>query len=75
MHLFAGHQRDSILHAGTYIIRSEIGVVILDDLLESQPLAEQLQHTLNRYTRAGNARLAKVYPGINRDSGKHPITS
>ena len=46
----------------------QLGVVVLNDLIEGEFLIDELQDILYRDSRTGDARFAEVDPGVNHDS-------
>jgi hypothetical protein len=74
MDIFSRHQCDSIAQASANILNLEIGIVVLNDLIEGETLIEQLKDILHSNARAGYTRLAKMDVGVDFNSLYHLTT-
>lgn len=62
------NQRSGILHTGLYVLHCNVWIVPLDDLIEGNPLLDQLKDTIYRDSCPGNAGQAKMDICVNCDS-------
>src|SRR5207249_2533631 len=68
VYIFARHNVDGVLNAGFNVLRAEGRIVIPDDGLRWNAIANQFQHSMNRNSGAGDARLPEVNFGAHLDS-------
>ena len=75
MDVFGCYQGDRIPDTSLDVFHSQIGVVIVDDLVKGQPLVEQFENALHRDSCACHTRLTKVDLGIDCYSLHSSVTS
>jgi len=74
MNILRSDKRDGVLDTGPNVLRGEIGIIVLDDLIKGEVLVEQFQNTLHCDACPSHTGLAKMHLRINHYSLYHTRT-